>query len=557
VDPEPEYLNAGETYTLDITADLASTYGETFGARTYTLTPKDSSPGRKPAILVQKLTQGTTSRLTGKPVNEVPVNGTLLGENKNITQASAEVVRAELADVTTYTDVTPIRLPKGTVLNGAEINPILIGGEVPAGFGSGDVTMTVLSDASGYLVPNPYAENNPDALRIVHLMMDVGIATSEARANGAFTQDLLHIELVGLAEVDPQAGVLNLDAVSVVEPNILGQEYGYGMLSFQLQSYKDQNNAPQSVEDDQGPVLSGQVFGFYEDSVTGVIKEKSELYEPGEPIVINFNESIDRTGVDEAVSLYENGNPVDIDVTVDGAALILKPKDSLKYSKENNRISYRLVVDPQVKDVAGNTLTSAIDETFELPVVVQDQVIQNEGTVAGGPAQETAVADHSPVVLTTYPGFPCVLEESMVDLENNIVGRCAGGLLEGTTGGTRYDITQPDDLMPLPELPENRAVSVRFSKPMNLESINSTTFFVEKKENDGYIKVDGKINKYSKRIEFVPTDPWNIGEIYRYTLKSNDSATSSAVDCTVSICSADGLPLQTQPLMYTKSGNFM
>ncbi|MGB0538713.1 MAG: hypothetical protein ACPGJX_15190, partial [Alloalcanivorax venustensis] len=80
------------------------------------------------------------------PVNEVPVNGTLLGENKNITQASAEVVRAELADVTTYTDVTPIRLPKGTVLNGAEINPILIGGEVPAGFGSGDVTMTVLSD---------------------------------------------------------------------------------------------------------------------------------------------------------------------------------------------------------------------------------------------------------------------------------------------------------------------------------------------------------------------------------------------------------------------------
>ena len=241
VDPDAEYLNAGETYTLDITAGLTSTYGETLGAQSYTLTPKDSSPKGEPAILVQKLTQGSTSRLTGKPVNEVPVNGTLLGENKNITQASAEVVRAELADVTTYTDVTPIRLPKGTVLNGAEINPILIGGEVPAGFGSGDVTMTVLSDASGYLVPNPYAENNPDALRIVHLLMDVGIATSEPRANGAFTQDLLHIELVGLAEVDPTAGVLNLDAVSVVEPNILGQEYGYGMLSFQLQSYKDQN----------------------------------------------------------------------------------------------------------------------------------------------------------------------------------------------------------------------------------------------------------------------------------------------------------------------------
>ena len=39
VDPDAEYLNAGETYTLDITAGLTSTYGETLGAQSYTLTP--------------------------------------------------------------------------------------------------------------------------------------------------------------------------------------------------------------------------------------------------------------------------------------------------------------------------------------------------------------------------------------------------------------------------------------------------------------------------------------------------------------------------------------
>ena len=324
VDPDAEYLNAGETYTLDITADLASTYGQTFGADSYTFTPKDSSPGRDPAILVQKLTQGNTSRLTGKPINQVPVNGTLLGEDDNITQASAEVVRAELADVTTYTDVTPIRLPKGTVLNGAEINPILIGGEVPAGFGSGDVTMTVLSDASGYLVPNPYAENNPDALRIVHLMMDVGIATSEARANGAFTQDLLHIELVGLAEVDPEAGVLNLDAVSMVEPNILGQEYGYGMLSFQLQSYKDQSNPPEGIADTEPPTLQSWSL----DPMSNLVGDKATVFRSGESIVLNFDDVLDPDLSDASVVFYRNGvEQADVSMYVDGSALVVTPQN--------------------------------------------------------------------------------------------------------------------------------------------------------------------------------------------------------------------------------------
>ncbi|HEX5676446.1 MAG TPA: Ig-like domain-containing protein, partial [Alcanivorax sp.] len=370
VDPKPEYLNAGETYTLNITADLASTYGVDFGAKSYALTPKDSSPGREPAILVQKLTQGTTSRLTGKPVNEVPVNGTLLGENDNITQASAEVVRAELADVTTYTDVTPIRLPKGTVLSGSEINPILIGGEVPAGFGSGDVTMTVLSDASGYLVPNPYAENNPNALRIVHLMMDVGIATSEARANGAFTQDLLHIELVGLAEVDPTAGVLNLDAVSVVEPNILGQEYGYGMLSFQLQSYKDQSNPPKAVADTTPPSIQSATIDTYTDPSSEIERDKEELLQLGDPIVINFDEPIDAKSVEGRVRLYRNGVDSEITHHVDGTAIVVEPVNGLDLNFQGNEVEYRIVLDAGITDLSGNASVEAVDETFSTPLLI-------------------------------------------------------------------------------------------------------------------------------------------------------------------------------------------
>ncbi|KYZ85053.1 hypothetical protein A3Q32_21010 [Alcanivorax sp. KX64203] len=278
VDPKPEYLTPGQSYTLSLTNGLTSTFDEAFAGTEINFTPADSSPRGEPAMLVQRITQSGLSRLTGKNINQVPVNGTLLGEDVNVTQASADAVVAELADVTEYPDVTPIRLPRGTKLTGSAIEMVMIGGEVPAGFGSGPVDMRLTSDATGYLVPNPYnVHNRADALRIVHLLMDVGIATEDPRANGGFTQDIMHIELVGVAEVDTEAGVLNLDAVGMVEPNILGQEYGYGLLSFQLQSYKDQMNTPTAPEDKTGPTLQSWTLGT--DTITG--EDKSLLAKRG------------------------------------------------------------------------------------------------------------------------------------------------------------------------------------------------------------------------------------------------------------------------------------
>jgi len=536
VDPDAEYLNAGETYTLDITADLASTYGETFGAQSYTLMPKDSSPKGEPAILVQKLTQGSTSRLTGKPVNEVPVNGTLLGENKNITQASAEVVRAELADVTTYTDVTPIRLPKGTVLNGAEISPILIGGEVPAGFGSGDVTMTVLSDASGYLVPNPYAENNPDALRIVHLMMDVGIATSEARANGAFTQDLLHIELVGLAEVDPTAGVLNLDAVSVVEPNILGQEYGYGMLSFQLQSYKDQNNPPRFVEDTTSPTLQSWTPG-----------DNGNLAERNDPIVLNFSEPVQLASEDNIVELYENGTKIPVTYYVDGSALVVRPGSALKHDKELSPTTYTVDIDSaSVIDLAGNQLQEITLDPFSLSTKVE----QRQPTFFGNPIGPYGpIEQRSPIVLATMPGFPCVLDPATRNLQRKDAGRCLGGF-PGWDQGTMYDIKSEDDHIPVTQLAPQKPIIVLFSKNLDPQSVVlGQSFFVNKVSPGGATmdQVSGDLVVEGRKILFRPFEPWEEGQIYSYTLRSS---ASGPVDCggTGAICDLSGLPLQTRVL---------
>ncbi|WP_421705971.1 Ig-like domain-containing protein [Alloalcanivorax xenomutans] len=551
VDPNPQsddpedkyfsYLTPGETYTLRLGDGITSVYGETFGGDEIAFTPKDSSPRGEPAVLVQRITDSADrtnlSPLTGKPINEVPVNGVLLGEDANITQASNNAVMAELADVTQYPDVTPIRLPRNTVLDGSSID-VLIGGHVPAGFSSGQVEMRMLSDATGYLVPNPYNSNRSDALRIVHLFMDVAIATEDPRTNGAFTQDILHIELIGTAAVDTTEGVLNIDAVSVVEPNVLGQEYGYGLLSFQLQSYKDQQNPPvdamAEMEDKKAPMLQSWMPG-----------NKVDLQRPGDPIVLNFNKPIDAKTLKGNLWFYENGIEKAIDYRVDGAAVIVKPEEDIQYSRETQAYEYELVLGAGIKDTSGQSLPPITLEPFSLPTVVEKRTLN--GT-------EQDAVKRSALVVATYPGFPCPRVD--MDLANDDGGRCVDSL-PGVfqedwpdLNLTEYDLVPEDDHLPIPDMPANQPIIAQFSKPMDKESIQlGGSFKVEKVDASGnpLEAVDGDLKVSKTGLKFFPEAPWEEGQLYRYTLGSNGDPHSSVANCdgTSAICDWEGLPLQT------------
>ena len=543
VDPEPEYLDPSQTYELTLTGDLASTYGANFAERSLRFKPQDTSPRGEPTRLVQRLTVNEPSKLTGRDVNTVPVNGTLLGEDENVTQARADSVIAELGDATVFSRTTPIRLPKGTILKGDAINPILIGGKVPAGFGSGEVTMTLLSDATGYLVQNRYMEDGENVSRMIQLMMDVGIATAEPRANGAFTQDLLHIELVGLADIDTSAGVLNVDAVSVVEPDILGQEYGYGLLSFQLQSYEDQTNAPQPMADTTAPTLQSWVPG-----------DNADKLKPQDPIILNFDEPITvRNG--EAISLYENGSKVDINVHVDGAALIIKPLSPLKNASENNNIEYSVRIDDPsaISDLSGNHLASNLSESFSLPKIVDMRERVTFG-IPSGVMQPTV--DRSPIVLSLYPGFPCALDDATRDLSALDAGRCAGAFPGNEQGVPEFDIKPEDDHIPVVTLGRNRAILVNFSKIIDENSIAlGGSFKVERIDELENVLGDvaGQLKVEGTQLKFLPDEPWVVGQLYRYSLGSNGDLSGPAgtiCDGTQAICDLSGLPLQTQPIGF-------
>ncbi len=586
VDPKPEYLTPGQSYTLSLTNGLTSTFDEAFAGTEISFTPADSSPRGEPAMLVQRITQSGLSRLTGKNINQVPVNGTLLGEDVNVTQASADAVVAELADVTEYPDVTPIRLPRGTKLTGSAIEMVMIGGEVPAGFGSGPVDMRLTSDATGYLVPNPYnVHNRADALRIVHLLMDVGIATEDPRANGGFTQDIMHIELVGVAEVDTEAGVLNLDAVGMVEPNILGQEYGYGLLSFQLQSYKDQMNAPTAPEDTTGPTLQSWTLGT--DTLTG--EDKSLLAKPGDPIILNFDEPIDPQSVEGNVTLYKTVNggaeeEMPAQVYVDGAAIVVKPEEDLVYSPEEAPVGYRLSV-INIFDIGGRALQSPFDETFSLSTKISKADLITK--MPSGPPLlrydllERRETESAAVILASYPGYPCALKQELLndtgngdkdptrDLTNNRSGICAGGFPGlDSANATEADRKPLDDVIPVMSLPENRSIFISLSKEIDPSSLSlGTTFTVSKIDNNENTieNINGKLFTEGNSIHFTPEKPWEHGALYKYSLLSSGYTVETTSNgyvrkivsddnyqCGIdSVCDKSGLPIQTASIGLT------
>ncbi|WP_414433349.1 Ig-like domain-containing protein [Alcanivorax sp. IL1] len=294
VDPAGD-LQPGQSYTLMLDSALSSRFGTALtGDSEFAVNPQDSRPRETLALeaMAADPVKGcneegvTLSPLTGAPINCVPLIARLLG-NTTVSKLSGDLF-ADLAFIPNYPDASPLRIRKGALLKGAPLE-VLIGGQLPAGFDSGEVTVSFLSDATGYLLPAPYSAR-PEAPRRIMLTLDLAFSTADSRANGAFTQTLLQVELVGRAIVEE--GRMEIDALGVVEPEVLGIETAFGVLSFHMESYLDQENAPAPPVDITGPTLQSWQPGDYADR-----------FRPGDPIVLNLSETPDQDSIEAGVSV--------------------------------------------------------------------------------------------------------------------------------------------------------------------------------------------------------------------------------------------------------------
>ena len=537
-----DILTSGETYTLKLN-NLPSLNGKRFSEE-YAFTPRDTSP----TVVVQQITvdsglaQGATesdatrSILNDQIINGVTLNSVLQGVAGPSQQTGALFAELGYAPAFNSDEAIPLRIPKGSVLTSTSLD-VLVGGKVPVTVATregqpvgplqttGEIKVTMLSDASGYLSPNPYTDS-VDAPSLVTLYMDVSMNTQEAQPNAALSQDLMGVELRGIALV--KDGVLTIDAIGMVEPNLLGQEYTDSTIAFHLQAPVDENSPLDAYQDyldneldNTGPSLVSWMPGDSD----AIPATRQSMQRPGDPVILFFDEPLDPASIEDNVSLTatsaDTSAAVDFAFDLDGTALALNPAGGLKHGT-----TYDISVNG-VTDLAGNPVS--LTRSF----VMEDLGENSEN-----------VNSRSPIALTTYPGFPCVT--TGVDLTANppTHGQCLDSAPDGPLG----------QQLPLTTLPEDRPIVVVFSQSMNLDSINDQTFIVEKVTGsdtpvgEGEI-VAGRLEKNNQRIRFYPDQPWSKeeGVFYRYTMKSQqDGSCSDGVICAEG---DNGLALQTDLLV--------
>lgn len=506
--------------------------------------PRDSGNTSRVRITAPSSGNGTVrSSLTGFVINEVPVASPLLGDSRNnrpsIAPAQGDLF-ADLAFAPNFRDfnptIVPIRVPKNNQLTSVGLD-VFIGGEVNANLSTEQLNITLITDANGLLLPNKF-NRSVSAPSLVTLAMDVALTAKNKTSNGAFTQDVTHVVINGVAFIDEKREILKIEAVGVVELKVLGVDDAVGVLSLKLETNLD---GPQGslAPDLTAPLVDSWVPG----EVPGAAGQPSgALLRPGDPIIVNFTEPVDRRTLragllSRPIRLVCNDNScsdqgdVPFTAELDGNSLIIRPTAGVQLGGK-----YTLTLTDAITDLAGNSLRPGPNQTgnwvrtFEIP-----------------PAVNSAVINRPPIVLSVSPGYPCPIEPGTRNIAADIQGRCAGGQAD-------------DDVLPLPEIDPRAPITVQFSQNIDLATVTLSqtcagagSFRVEAVNGSGACLsvVPGRLVDVGPRgLQFFPRDPWVKGVLYRYVLRSNGSNASS--QCVAGgICSPaqqgrPALPLQTQ-----------
>lgn len=507
--------------------------------------PRDSGNDTRVRIT---LPSGVSSSLTGDIINAIPVASPLVGNASNSRPAVAPAqgeLFADLAFAPNFRDFTPtivpIRVPKSNKLTSVGLD-VFIGGEVNANLSTEQLSITLISDANGLLLPNRF-NRSPSAPSLVTLAMDISLTAKNKTSNGAFTQEVLHVVVSGIAFIDEKREILKIEAIGVAELKVLGVDDAVGVLSLKLETNLD---GPQGSLFDDGlaPVVDSWVPG----EVRGAAdQEPGSLLRPGDPIIVNFSEPVDRRTLRDGIlttpiSLSCTGcvsaGDVPFDYELDGNSLIIRLRAGLEMGG-----SYTLTLTDDITDLTGKPLrptpTTQGDwvRSFSLPASVNSGII-----------------NRPPIVLALTPGYPCPIEPGTRDIAANIQGRCAGG-------------QAADDLLPLPDIDPRLPISVQFSQDIDPATVTLATscggagsFRVEVINSAGQClaPVAGRfVNVGLRGLQFYPTSPWVKDVLYRYVLRSNGSNTSAACVagslCSIARNGIPALPLQTQMIATSLS----
>jgi len=514
-------LEADASYELIVSNGVKDNAGNSFAGLEKTFTVLDSGEHAFKPMNVTVNDNAQESPYSGELTNAVTIKSVLIG-GSDTTYVDSDLV-TELANLGNFGDAAPLVIRKGSILNSSSLT-VKVGGEFPTGFDTGNIRMTNISDATGYLINNKSSDHKY-APKQLHLFMDVAMTTDgydedgklNGKANGGLSQNIMHLELMGTVRTEGASMII--DAISEIDVKILGVDNAHAQVSFHMESYTADETPEMAVD-----IIAPQFQSAYPDVHT-------QHFSLGDNVTVTYDEPLELSSLQNLLLKDENGLAVETFISQDGASIIVDPIENLSPLSD-------YTVTGIIADLAGNT--TYLSQAFSTPNKDQGTEFNEHDEIT---ARFTA-----PMVEGMVPGYSCAMEDTNLALD--IAGRCAGGLAT-------------DQKLNIFSLQEDKDIFVAFSQQMDEVSIrlgetcNTGSFRVEIVEPNGagncIETVPGVLKYENKILTFSPNDNWeDLGSnVYRYSLISANGATKGGVDCSSGeiLCSAQGYPLQTSLLI--------
>ncbi|MCC6157194.1 MAG: Ig-like domain-containing protein [Deltaproteobacteria bacterium] len=419
IDPTSD-LEPGRQYELFIAGALRDAGGEPIGEDiTYVFDIRDSTP-RATLVVEQCPTMSNasscepvtdvakldSSNYTGEPVNSMVINSTLLGRTQAFLGGQ---LRVEMGNTAANTSSVPVVIRRGQKLHASSLEA-LFGGRIPSGLATGDITLTVLTDAFGFMQSPDQTYGIRGGKVGLKFTLDAAINTDNSTANAQMGQALLGLRLVGHAETVDN-GVLSMEVATYETVDIFGESMDV-TVSLGL---RPPQGAYQSDGDSTAPGVESSSPRPYAESVR-----------LGDPIRIYFNEPI-RSSSSTPISLWSAASQTGVAgrISINGPKLTFEPNWPLTPLTE-----YEVRLDTSISDLAGNTSIEPIRWRFTTGAAEATQVPPQLGTSDPGLNSLVAHPAHLPVQIW----FTQIMDPASLSLGDTVfvTDLTAGGPVEGT-----------------------------------------------------------------------------------------------------------------------------
>src|SRR5262249_34452015 len=119
---------------------------------------------------------------------------------------------------------------------------VALGGVVPAGLDTGELAVRFVSDASGFLMRNPYRDPGqlPDDATspvFLYLTFDVAMTTAERVGNAVLDQTVMDVQATGVGTIAGNA--LAIETVGTIELDLLGVARAPSQLVLRMETTRD------------------------------------------------------------------------------------------------------------------------------------------------------------------------------------------------------------------------------------------------------------------------------------------------------------------------------